>query len=84
MQKKYAAQEDTSWWDDFFIDQENIIDNCVAGSQALETPFTLSIQQTVGSQMPIQAPNVNLDKLLHPQQRYIYMGPRLSRTTESR
>ena len=32
--KKYAAQEDTSWWEDFFIDQENIIDSCVVGSWA--------------------------------------------------
>ena len=41
--KKYVAQEGTSWWDDFFIDQEKIIDNCVAGSWTLEMPFTWSM-----------------------------------------
>ena len=29
--KKYVAQQDTSWWDEFFSDQQGIIDNCVSG-----------------------------------------------------
>ena len=61
------AQEDTSWWDDFFLDQENIIDSCVASSWALEMPFTWTIQHSIGSQTLVHACNINVEKLLHPQ-----------------
>ena len=41
--KKYAAQQDTSWWDEFFSDQQGIIDNCVFGDNwSLETLSCLS------------------------------------------
>ena len=43
--KKYAAQQDTSWWDVFFSEQKGIIDNCVSGDNwMLETQFTRSLQ----------------------------------------
>ena len=46
--KKYAAQQDTSWWDEFFSDQQGIINNCVSGDNwSLETQFTWSLQLIV-------------------------------------
>ena len=30
--QKYAGEQDTSWWDVFFNDQQEIVDNCIAGS----------------------------------------------------
>ena len=47
-------------------------------------PFMWSIQHPHGSQSPLYAPNVNLDSLLHPQQRDIYVGPRTKKVAKAR
>ena len=38
--KKYVGEQDTSWWDVFFKDQEQIVDNCVLGTWTVQIPFT--------------------------------------------
>ena len=80
---KYVAQQDTSWWDVFFANQQEIIENCVAGNWTLEMPFTWSIQQSLGSQSSYPTPNAIDDSLVHPQQRDIYVGPRMIKAVES-
>ena len=82
--KKYVAQQVTSWWDMFFSAQQGIIDNCVVGNWTLKMPFTLSIQHSCGYQSPLHTPNTNPDSLLHPQQRDIYVGPRMTKAIKAR
>ena len=83
--KKYAAQQDTSWWDIFFSDQKRIIDNCVIGDNwTLETPFTWSLQHDRVHITPEQTTNAINDSLVHPQQRDIYVGPRMTKAAEAR
>ena len=67
--KKYATQQDMSWWDVFFSDQQGIIDNSFTSNWTLSMSFTWSIQQSRNSQSPLHTPNANLDTLFHPQQR---------------
>ena len=63
----------------FFIDQQKAINNCVDGNWTLQMPFTWSIKNyCYGSQTPLQAVNVNLHNLVHPQQRTIYVEPRMT------
>ena len=64
--KKYDAQQGTSWWDEYFSNQQGFIDNCVTSNWTLQTPFMCSIKHSRGSQSSLHAPNVNLDNLLHP------------------
>ena len=82
--KKYAGPQDTSWWDIFFSDQQGIIDNSFTGIWPLQRPFTWCIQHTPNSQSPPRAPNPDLDNLLHPPQRDIYVGPRMTKAAEAR
>ena len=83
--KKYAAQQGTSWWDVFFSDQKGIIDNCVSGDNwTLETPFTWSLQHDCVNKTPEQLENVINDSLVHPQQRDIYVGPRMTKAAKAR
>ena len=82
--KKYAGPQDTSWWDLFFIDQQGIIDNSFSGVWPLQLPFTWTVHHTPSSQSPTRAPNAELDNLLHPQQRDIYVGPRMTKAAEAR
>ena len=83
--KKYAAQQDTSWWDEFFSDQQGIIDNCVSGDNwSLETQFTWSLQLDRVNNTPDQPNNAINDSLVHPQQRDIYVGPRMTKAAEAR
>ena len=44
--KKYAGPQDTSWWDLFIIDQQEIIDNSFSGVWPLQLPFTWSVHHT--------------------------------------
>ena len=83
--KKYAAQQETSWWDVFFSDQKGIIDNSVSGDNwTLETPFTWSLQyDRVNNTLEQPAHAIN-DNLVHPQQRDIYVGPRMTKAAEAR
>ena len=81
--KKYVGPQDTSWWDMFFSDQQGIIDNSFTGIWPLQIPFTWSVQHTPNSQTSPRATNVDLDNLLHPQQRDIYVGPRMTKATEA-
>ena len=82
--KKYAGSQDTSWWDMFFTDQEGIIENYFNGIWPLQVPFTWFVQHTPNSQTSPRATNVDLDNLLHPQQRHIYVGPRMTKAAEAR
>ena len=82
--KKYLPQQDTSWWDMFFSDQQEIIHNSFIGNWTLQMPFTWFIQQSRGSQSPLHAAKVNLDILLHPQQRDIFVGSRMTKEAEVR
>ena len=79
-----VGEQDTSWWDVFFNDQEEIVDNCIVSTLIVQIPFTLSIQHSRDSQTPLLAPNAINDNLLHPQQRDIYVGPRMTKATEAR
>ena len=81
---KYVAQQDTSWWDVFFSNQQEIVDNCILGTWIVQIPFTRCIQHSHDSQTPLPAPNVINDNLLHPQERDIYVGPRMTKATEAR
>jgi hypothetical protein len=83
--KKYAAQQDTSWWDVFYSDQKEIIDNCVSvDNWNLETPFTWSLQHDRVNRSPERLVNAINDSLVHPQQRDIYVGPRMTKAAEAR
>ena len=82
--KKYVGPQDTSWWDLFFIDQQGIIDNSFTGVWPLQLPFTWSVHHTPSLQSPTREPNAELDNLLHPQQRDIYVGPRMTKAVEAR
>ena len=81
--KKYVGQQDTSWWDLFFSDQQGINDNSFTSNWSLQIPFTWSIQHSPSSQTPPHGPNANLENLLHPQQRDIYAGSRMTKATNS-
>ena len=64
--KKYAAQQDTSWWDEFFSDQQGIMDNCVSGDNwSLETQFTWLLQLDCVNNTPDQPNNAINDSLVH-------------------
>ena len=65
----------------FFSDQQEIIDNCVVGIWTLQMSFTHFIKNSHGSQLPLHAPDANLNNLLHPQQRDIYVEPRMTKAT---
>ena len=82
--KKYAGTQDTAWWDMFFTDQELIIGNYFTGIWPLEIQFSWSVLHTPNSQSSPRAPNAELDILLHPQQRDIYVGPRMTKAAEAR
>ena len=82
--KKYAGTQDTAWWDMFFTDQELIIGNYFTGIWPLEIQFSWSVLHTPNSQSSPRAPNAELDILLHPQQRDIYVGPRMTKVAEAR
>ena len=79
--KKYVGPQDTSWWDLLFIDQ---LDNSFSGAWPLQLPFMWSVHHTPSSQSPTRAPNVELDNLLHPQQRDIYVGSSITKAVEAR
>ena len=81
--KKYAAAQDVSWWDTFFIDQHSIINNYIQGNWPLDIPFTWSIHRSNASTIPHHTPQFERDTSVHPQQRDIYVGPRLTRGAES-
>ena len=82
--KKYVGPQDTSWWDMFFSDQQEMIDNSFTGIWPLQIPFTLSIQHMPNSQSPPRAPNAVIDNVLHLQQRDIYVGQRMTKAAEAR
>ena len=82
--KKYAGHHDVSWWDTFFNDQHTIINNYIQGNWHVHIPFTWSIHPShAKSSIPHQAHQFECDTLIHPQQRDIYVGPRLTRGAES-
>ena len=83
--KKYPAQQDTSWWDEFLVIKKGIIDNCVSGDNwSLEMQFTWSLQHDRVNNTPDQPNNAINDNLVHPQQRDIYVGPRVNKAVEAR
>ena len=50
---------------------------------ALQIPFTWFVQHNPNFQTPPYASNGNLDNLIHPQQRDIYIGPRMTKVVEA-
>ena len=81
--KKYAGAQDVSWWNVFFIDQENIIEYRLEDRWPITTPFTWSL----GKNNPTLCSNPLPDDirlLSQPEQRDIYVGPRMSREAEAR
>ena len=76
--------QDTSGWDVFFNDQEEIVDNCIVSTWTMLIPFTWCIQHSRDSQTPLPTPNVINDNLLHPQQRDINVGPMTTKATKAR
>ena len=70
---------------DCFSDQKGIIDNCVSGDNwSLETQFTWSLQHDRVNNTPDQPNNAINDRLVHPQQTDIYVGPRITKAVEAR
>ena len=80
--KKYVGDQCVSWWDSFFLDQYKIIDFLLEDQWPITSPFTwlFSISPTLCS----HPPSHELAKLIHPQQRDIYVGPRMSKEAEAR
>ena len=68
----------------FFAYQQEVIENCVVGNWNLQMPFTWFIQQFVGSQLSYPTPNAIDDSFVHPQQREIYVGQRMTKAVECR
>ena len=75
--------QDVAWWETFSNDQLAIIDYCVQCHWPVQFPFTWSfgIQDQVlcSDQIPDE-----LRKIVYPQQRDIYVGPRMSKEAEAR
>ena len=72
--EKYVGSQDISWWDSFFLDQRKIIE---CRLQA-HWPITLPFSWALGMMNPTLCSNPipdELKKLVHPEQRDIYMGP---------
>ena len=68
----------------FFSDQEGIIDSSFTGIWPLQIPFSWFVLHTPNSQSSSRAPNAELENLLHPQQRDIYVGPKMTKAAEAR
>ena len=81
--KKYAGAQDVKWWDDFFLDQQSIIECRFKGHWPISTPFTWSLGTSIVSSCSQPLPE-ELGNLVQPPQRDIYVGPRMSRETEAR
>jgi hypothetical protein len=81
--KRYAGNQDVSWWDLFFVDQQKIIDYCLQGSWPISTPFSW----TLGSKNILEYSETlpdDLAKIIRPEQRDIYVGPKKSKDAEAR
>ncbi|KAH7365155.1 hypothetical protein KP509_18G011500 [Ceratopteris richardii] len=82
--KKYAGDQDVSWWEDFFNHQEEIIQYTIAGHWPVDVPFTWDFC-TQRSVNVAQACNVDaLQSFIHPPERNIYVGPRMTKQAEAR
>ena len=81
--KKYAAGQQVSWWDLFFEEQKKIIEYRTEGHWPLAFPFTWQVGNNnhVLSSDPLPD---DLRHLAHPEQRDIYVGPRMSKESEAR
>ena len=81
--KKYAGAQDVSWWDEYFLDQQNIIDCRLQNHWPITVPFSWTLGINSPTFCSHQLPD-ELRLLAQPQQRDIYVGPRMSREKESR
>ncbi len=81
--KKYAGAQDVSWWDVFFVDQKNIIENRLHSYWPVTIPFSWSLGTNIPPVCSHLLPG-ELEVFAKPQQRDIYVGPRMSREKESR
>jgi hypothetical protein len=81
--KKYAGNQDVSWWDIFFLDQQKIIDFCLHDSWPISMPFSWNLGSKNLSEFSDTLPD-ELAKLIRPNQRDIYVGPKMSKEAEAR
>ena len=84
--KKYAGDQNVEWWGTFFNHQHTILNNYIAGVWPLRCAFTwnIGVPSMVSSTHHQSIDNMELNNLVRPQQRDIYVGPRISRTAEAR
>ena len=84
--KKYAGDQDVEWWNNFFNHQHTILLNHLVGSWPLQFPFNWNIgAPSIVTTNNLQSlGNSDLNNLVRPRQRDIYVGPRISRVAEAR
>ena len=84
--KKYVGDQDVEGWGSFFNHQHMILDNHFAGYWPLQNQFESNIGgPSMASTTRLQRlDNLELNNLVRPQQRDIYMGPGLSHVVEAR
>ena len=82
--KKYASDEDVDWWDVFFNHQHTILDNHFGGYWPLQNHFEWNIGgPSMTSTTHLQPlDNLELNHLIRPHQRDIYVGPRFLHVAE--
>ena len=84
--KKYVGDQNVDWWDVFFNHQHTILDNHFTGYWPLQNQFEWNIGgSSMASTTPLQQlDNLELNNIVRPRQRDIYVGPRLSHVAETR
>jgi hypothetical protein len=81
--KKYIGNQDVSWWDFFFLDQQKIIDFCLHDSWPISMPFSWSLGSKNLSEFSDTLSD-ELAKLIRPDKRDIYVRPKMSKEAEAR
>ena len=84
--KKYVGDQNVDWWGIFHRHHHTNLDNHLAGYWPLQYPFTWNIGVGVSVSMSRHQSfeNTELDSLVRPRQRDIWVGLRISHTAKSR
>ena len=84
--KKYVGDQNVDWWGIFLSHQHTILENHLAGYWPLQYPFTWNsgVGSFASTSRHRSLENTELNNLVRPRQRDIYVGPRILRTVEAR
>ena len=84
--KKYACDQNVEWWGNFFNHQHTILDNHFARYWPLQNPFTwnIGVPSMVSTTHYQSLDNTELNNLVRPQHRDIYVEPKTSHIEKAR